>query len=167
MHEYAHLARGSSSICSRVPDTALERRCEDFAAAFLMPRREFERQVDRLLGPGTTVSSLDQVARVARRFRVSLRATALRLERLGRAAEDLYARVDAEADFKGGSGFARDNTAPAIRLREWGTGYAELLLDAERQGWLGRTDVLEYLNLSNGQLSDLRGRVEAGAAAEG
>ncbi len=113
------------------------------------------------------VSSLDEVGRVARRFRVSLRATALRLEKLGRAVEDLYARVDAEADFKGGSGFARDDAAPAIRLREWGTGYAELLLEAERQGWLGRTDVLEYLNLSNGQLSDLRGRVEAGVAAEG
>ncbi len=41
MHEYAHVARGSSSIFSRVPETTLERRCEDFAAAFLMPRREF------------------------------------------------------------------------------------------------------------------------------
>ena len=97
--------RRLDSICSRVPETALD--CEDFAAAFLMPRGEFERQVDRLLGAGTMVTSLDQVVRVARRFRVSLRATALRLEKLGHAVEDLYARVDAEADFKGGGGFSK------------------------------------------------------------
>jgi hypothetical protein len=98
---------------------------------------------------------------------VSLRATALRLERIGRAAPGLYDDVDAEADFKGGVGFSRDNTAAAIRLREWGAGYAELLLDAERRRLLGRTDVLEYFNLSNTQLRELRSRVEAGAGAEG
>lgn len=167
MHEYAHLARGSGAICSRLPDSQLERRCELFAAAFLMPRRAFQDYVDQTFGDDAAIASVEDVAKIARRFKVSLRAAALRLERVGRAASSLYARVDAEADFKGGGGFSRDNSAPAVRLREWGTGYAELLLGAERQGWLGRTDVLEYFNLSNGQLTELRSRVEAGAGAEG
>lgn len=166
MHEYAHLARGSGSICSRVPDSALERRCEQFAAAFLMPRAAFERYLKQTFGD-RPIASVAQVSRVAKHFNVSLRATALRIERLGRAVEGLYDNVDAEADFKGPGGFSRDNSAPAVRLREWGAAYAELLLDAERRHVLGRTDVLEYLNLSNQQLTELRARVETGSGAEG
>lgn len=120
MHEYAHLARGSGSICTRVPDSRVERECERFAAAFLMPRPAFAQYVEELFG-GAKVGSFSQVARVAKRFKVSLRATALRLEQLGLAVEGLYEDVDAEADFKGGGGFSRDNTAPAIRLRDWGS----------------------------------------------
>lgn len=167
MHEYAHLARGSGSICARVPNSELESRCERFAAAFLMPRASLESFVDQTFGEGWAISSTDQVAKIAKRFKVSLRATALRLERIRRAAPGLYSRVDADADFKGGGGFSKDNAAPGVRLREWGTGYAELLLDAERRGLLRRTDLLEYFNLSNRELSDLRSRVEVGAGAEG
>jgi Zn-dependent peptidase ImmA (M78 family) len=166
LHEYAHLARGSGSICARVPDSQLESRCETFAAAFLMPKAEIENFLNQRFGD-RKISLTSEVATVAKRFKVSLRATALRLERLERAATGLYSRVDADADFKGGSGFSKDNTAPAIRLREWGTGYAELLLDAERRGVLGRTDLLEYFSLSNRELSELRSRVELGAGAEG
>lgn len=166
MHEYAHVARGLGSICSREPDSKLERRCENFAAAFLMPRAAFERYVDDVVGD-EAISSTRDVARIAKRFKVSLRATALRLERLDRAAPGLYSRVDKDADFKGGPGFSQDNTMPARRLREWGAGYVELLLDAERRGLLARTDVLEYMSVSNGELSDLRARVSVGAGAEG
>lgn len=166
MHEYAHLAWGSGSICSQAPDSVLERRCEQFAAAFLMPKGAFERYLIQTFGTGS-IGSVAQVSRIAKHFKVSMRATALRLERLGHAVQGLYASVDTEADFKGAGGFSRENTAPAVRLREWGTGYAELLLDAERRRLLGRTDVLEYLNLSNHQLSALRARVEAGSGAEG
>jgi len=166
MHEFAHLARGSGAICRSVPDSSVERRCERFAAAFLMPRLAFEAFLDDRYGD-RPIGSMHGVSQIARRFRVSLRATALRLEHLGRAVEGLYEMVDAEADFKGGGGFSRDNTAPAKRLREWGTGYATLLVEAGRQGLLGRTDLLEYFNLSNRQLHELETRLEAGGDAEG
>jgi Zn-dependent peptidase ImmA (M78 family) len=168
MHEYAHLARGVGSICKRLPDSDLETRCERFAAAFLMPKQAMERFLDDTFGPDEKVSSTSEVARVAKRFKVSLRAAALRIDRLERASAGLYGRVDSEADFKvKGKGFSNDNTAPAIRLRDWGAGYAELLLDAERRGVLGRTDLLEYFSLSNRELSELRTRVETGAGVEG
>jgi Zn-dependent peptidase ImmA (M78 family) len=167
MHEYAHLARGAGSICQRVPDSELELRCERFASAFLMPKKAMEAFLDQTFGPDETITSTSQVAKVAKRFKVSLRAAAFRIDRIERAASGLYGRVDAEADFKGKGGFSKDNEAPAVRLREWGAGYAELLLDAERRGLLGRTDLLEYFNLSNRQLGELRSRVETGTSAEG
>jgi Zn-dependent peptidase ImmA (M78 family) len=167
LHEFAHLARGADSICARLPDSGVERKCERFAAAFLMPRKPFESYVDQSFGPLSQISSIGQVSRVARRFKVSLRATALRLEQIDRAVAGLYDRVDAEADFKGGPGFSRDNSAAAVRLREWGAGYAELLLDAQHRHLLAHTDILEYTNLSSTQLSELRSRVEVGAGAEG
>jgi Zn-dependent peptidase ImmA (M78 family) len=167
LHEYAHLAHGAGSICSKLPDSNLERRCEGFAAAFLMPKAALERYIDDSFGEGATIGTTSEVARIARRFKVSLRAAAYRLERINRARSGLYHRVDKDADFKGGSGYSQDTGAPAIRLREWGAGYAELLFEAERRGLLGRTDVLEYMNLSNGELSDLRARVAVGAGAEG
>ena len=158
LHEFAHLASGADSICARVPDSSVERRCERFAARFLMPKPAFtEWVVNRF---GESVSSIDDVGRIARHFKVSLRATALRLEAVELAAAGLYERVDADADFKGEGGFSRDNSAPAIRLREWGTGFASLLMAAEDAGVLTRPDVLEYFNLSNGQLRELHDRVE-------
>jgi len=50
------------------------------------------------------VRTVDDVGSIARRFRVSLRATAVRLIRLNRADHGLYERVDREADFKGPGG---------------------------------------------------------------
>lgn len=164
LHEYAHIARGAGHICSRVPDSLVERRCENFAAAFLMPRDDLQRFVSHSLGV-REVSSMGQVARIARHYKTSLRAAALRLVRIERAADGLYDLVDEQADFKG-AGFSRDNTGAAVRLREWGAGYAELLFDAERRGLLGRTDLLEYFNLPNGQLHEVRARIEAGGVVE-
>jgi hypothetical protein len=75
--------------------------------------------------------------------------------------EGLYDHVEALAEFKGKKGFSNDNTTPAVRLREWGASYAQLLIDAERAGLLGRADVLEYLNVSDRQLREVRHRLEA------
>lgn len=159
MHEYAHLARGAGHICQHEPDSAIERSCESFAGAFLMPRSDLERHVRVTLGD-RPVASTGEVARIARHFKTSLRATALRLQRIDRAVAGLYDTVDREADFKG-EGFSRDNTGAAIRLREWGDSYAGLLFDAERRGLLGRTDLLEYFNLPDSQVRDIRERLHA------
>lgn len=166
IHEFAHLVYRSGSICSHVPDSDEERRFERFAAAFLMPRADLTQYLDRTFGT-RAIASTSEVSRAAKHFRVSLRTAALRIEHIDRAVPGLYERVDAQADFKGNTGFSNDNTAPAVRLREWGTGYAEVLLEAERHGLLRRTDVLEYFNLSDRELGDLRSRVEMDSPAEG
>jgi len=167
LHEFAHLAYGAGSICSSVPDSELERRCEGFAAAFLMPKAAVLSFVRGRFGVGTRISTLQQVQSVANHFRVSLRAAAYRLQRLEVADRGLYATVDEEADFKAGRGWSDDNGTAGKRLREWGTSYAELLLDAEQEGWLGRTDVLEYLSVAPRHLAEVRSRIENQVGVEG
>jgi Zn-dependent peptidase ImmA (M78 family) len=163
LQEFAHLLRGRSWICSQIPESSVEYWCEGFAASFLMPKEQFLAYAERRFG-NRLISMTEEVSSLARHFRVSLRATAVRLRELERAQEGLYDRIDAEADFKRGGGFSRDNSAAAVRLREWGSGYARLLLNAEERGLLGRTDLLEYLNVSNTQLGEIRSRVEAGVS---
>jgi Zn-dependent peptidase ImmA (M78 family) len=161
LHELAHLLRGRSWICGHVPDSKVEHWCENFAGSFLMPRKEFVEFLTARFGT-QAISSINDVTTIARRFHVSLRATAVMLDRVGRAVDGLYEAIDLAADYKRGPGFSRDNSAAAVRLREWGAGYARLLLDAEEQGLLGRTDLLEYFNVPTTQLQEIRSRVEAG-----
>jgi Zn-dependent peptidase ImmA (M78 family) len=158
MHEVGHLVRHQQAFCQRLPDTTTERWCERFAAVFLMPQGSFTAYVEDRFD-GELVADIEGVASVARRFKVSYRAAALRIEHLNLGVEGLYAEVEARTEFKG-SGWSSDNTTPAVRLREWGTSYARLLIDAESQGLLGRADVLEYLNVSDGQLREVRHRLE-------
>jgi len=155
MHEFGHLLRRTDSICSHLLDTGLERWCERFAGAYLLPADPVREYILESFGD-QTISNVEQVGKIARRFRVSLRATAYQLERLEFGAEGLYERVDRTADFKRGGGGGGGETAPERRLREYGTNYSRLLLDAEASGTLKTSDVLEYLNLSRGQLNELR-----------
>ena len=163
-HELGHLVLHTDGICANRPDEGVERWCEEFSAAFLMPRSDVAALVAELRG-----SAMDfrAVQRLATRFKVSLRAAALRLIRLNYAKARLYEEVDQAADFKSGSGGAGGATSPEIRLREWGRTYPRLLLDAEEQSLLTRDDILEYLNLSNTQLTTLRQQLStAGATSE-
>ena len=160
MHEVGHLIRHQQAFCSRLPDSKIERWCEQFAAVFLMPRSVFTDYAEQRFGD-EPVADIEQVTSMARKFKVSLRAAALRIEHLELGVAGLYDRVDAQADFKGGGGFSKDNTKPAIRIREWGPSYARTLADAESRGLLSHTDVLEYLNVSSRQFADVRERLDA------
>jgi Zn-dependent peptidase ImmA (M78 family) len=154
MHEFGHLVRRKDSICTLNLDSALERWCERFASSFLLPSEAVNDYLDsRGL---SAVTNVDQVSRIANYFRVSLRAVAVRVTQLGRAPDDLYSIVDAQADFRRGGGGGGGETAAERRLREFGDHYSRLLLTAEQTGLLGKQDVQEYLNLSRGQLDEFR-----------
>jgi Zn-dependent peptidase ImmA (M78 family) len=158
MHEVGHLVRHQRAFCARLPDNKTERWCERFAAIFLMPKVPFAGYVEKRFGD-TPVSDIQEVESIARRFKVSLRAAALRVEQLELGVQGLYDRVDAQADFKGAGGFSNDNTTPAIRLREWGPSYARTITDAQQRGLLSPTDALEYLNVSRTQLKEMVDRL--------
>lgn len=154
-HEVGHLVLHSDSICTSTGGRShgIERWCEEFAAAFFMPHRHLAAFVaSNLRGDG---SNFKAVQRVASRFKVSLRAAALQLIRTGYAKPALYAEVDHTADYKTKKGGGGGETSPEKRLREWGSIYPRLLFDAEQNSLLTRHDLLEYLNLSNTQLTTL------------
>lgn len=86
IHELAHVLAGQSGISDPfVRTNQIERACNQFAAAFLVPSS----YVDTLLN-GVVLDrdpDLDAVAKAARRLRISQQAAVLRLEELGRFDE--------------------------------------------------------------------------------
>ncbi len=160
LHEFGHILRKRDSLCTQASDTPTERWCESFAASFLLPEETFRSYVSSKFGDRPVVS-LEEVKTIANKFKVSLRAAAYRLQTIYPSSSGVYARVDEQADFKGAGGFTRDATTPAIRLREWGSAFPALLMDGEERGVVGRSDVLEYLNVSNSQLAEIRSRIQS------
>jgi Zn-dependent peptidase ImmA (M78 family) len=155
LHEVGHLMRRTDAICIGYASTVAERWCERFAAAFLLPADPLRQRLEYRFGD-RTISDLDDVRALARDFRVSLSATAIRLEDLGWGRAGLFQSIPRTSDFKsGGGGPGTDNTRGAVRLRELGEGYFSLLLAGERAGVLGRQDVLRYLDVSDAQLRGL------------
>ena len=155
VHELGHLLTRTDSICYQTPNQHDERWCEEFAAAFLLPNDALTDFILKKFGPNP-IEDFYQIQRIANYFNVSLRAVTVRLIQLNRAHQNLYDEVDARADFrKPGGGGGKGATSPEIRLREWGSRYPALLLEAEHAGLLQRQDLLEYLNLSSTQLRSL------------
>ena len=118
VHEFAHLLLRQSSISGPITRTGgsstarqVERWCNEFAAAFLMPRSELERIFPR---PVARLKSIDDdfLRRIANRFSVSDHAALLRLVDLNFIDEEYYwnkkrAEFDSyERSYRGG-GIAR------------------------------------------------------------
>ena len=115
-HEYGHLLTRTNSACLNAGISSLpldgdpiERWCEEFAAALLLPWNAVIQVLSREVGwvSGAKVTKLAGVAQVARRFRVSLRATALTLIKHGAADWSIYGALPKASDNKptgGGKG---------------------------------------------------------------
>lgn len=96
-HELGHLVTRKDSACIEPTDGPMlgadvERWCERFGAALLMPRAAVL-AVGRERNLGKGAAELDDIRAVMRRFRVSARASVLRLIDLGFATPALYADV--------------------------------------------------------------------------
>jgi Zn-dependent peptidase ImmA (M78 family)/transcriptional regulator with XRE-family HTH domain len=161
-HELGHLILQSDSICANRSDYAVEKWCDSFSAAFLMPRAAVENFLEQEL-PDREKNSVITAQRLAGRFKVSLRAAAIRLIDLKFEPPQFYQLVD-RGDFKSSGGGGGGETSPEKRLREWGTTYPQLLLSAEERKLLTRQDVLEYLNLSNSQFNTFRELLASGSS---
>ena len=115
LHELGHLAVRTNSACTAGDPAAVsgawdpaERWCEQFAASVLVPEETLRRTIAERLGPGVTrVVDVEQVRRIATRFRASLRATTVRLIELELASWDLYRQLPAASDAKRPGGPAK------------------------------------------------------------
>lgn len=159
-HEVGHLITRTDSVCQGWQNSGIERWCEEFAAACLMPRREFL-EAAQSFGLPKRVTSVDAARPLAAYFNVSLSAVVVELIRLDRADDALFGRIPKKYFFPEGGGGGGGATSPEIRLREWGAAYPAMLLRAEEHGYLKRPDVLEYLDLSNSQALQLQQLVPA------
>jgi Zn-dependent peptidase ImmA (M78 family) len=138
-HELAHVLTGQTGISDPfVRKNAIERRCNRFAASFLIPQS----YVATLLGASITrTPDLEGVRWAARKLKISQEATALRLEQLGLYEGGTHERWRAlvhndNPDFseKGGGG-KEPPAQEKVKLARYGFRFAKALsiaLDAGR-----------------------------------
>jgi Zn-dependent peptidase ImmA (M78 family) len=169
-HELVHLCLGEDAVCgTHGAKRGIERFCNRVASALLMPRRAFIEFKTSKFG-AELIYDLKQVTAVKNRFRVSMRAAAIRLEELGLAASGLYEKVDSTAtvDKKKG-GFAvpgqEPRTRPIIRVDQYGHEFISTLFSAEEKGLLRRRQISELLSVSENELGRVQQLAAIGADA--
>ncbi len=168
VHELGHLLRGTAAICTSSVDQGLERWCEEFAAALLLPRADLLAFANKLVGHGNPITVPTQVSKIARYFRVSRLATATALQQQGRASQLLWNEIKQQSDIRrkqSGGPTGDPQTLPVVRVLEWGRTPTRLLLEAADQGALSRPDLLEYLDLNSGQVDEVRRLISSPGSA--
>ncbi len=151
-HELGHLLTRTDSACASAPVTAragdsTERWCEEFSAGVLIPSRA-------LVGVNR-VDGLPALAALARRFKTSLRATALRLIEVGKASWSLYEEIPRVSDSKkeGGGGTGRNRRE--IREDEFGHRTIEMFLSAVKRDIISASQALDYLDIPSSEFERL------------
>ena len=170
-HEVGHLLTRTDAACQSfvVPggqDGTVERWCERFAAAFLLPIKDL---VEVASSYGVTVatptSDPDKARLIANKFSVSARATAIRLQEAGLAERTLYSAVASQLanrdwnESSGGGG--RGPSSAEKRMIQFGNRLPDTLLTAANRGRITTRDAADHLQLTTGQLKDLQGLVDA------
>lgn len=161
-HEYGHVLTQTGSICagwvaSEKADPA-ERWCEEFAASLLLPRSVFEAAIAAFGGvPAGEEAQLKLVGRLAGRFKVSRRASAIRLIELRQAGWDLYKALPPLLDDKpkGGAPPEEPRDRFVLRSERYGRRAQELVAQGLRTDLISPTDVLNLLDITVDDLSRL------------
>jgi Zn-dependent peptidase ImmA (M78 family) len=161
LHEYGHLLTRTDSACiedgfaqASVREEDVERWCERFSVAVLMPKSTLEHLLRAESRAG--MSQLAIASFVAKRFKVSLRAAAIRLIEVNSATWDLYRQIPAKSDKKlvGTGGKGRNRLQ--VREDQFGHRTTQLFLRAVEKDVLTRTDVLGVLNIADSDLATLQ-----------
>ena len=166
-HEFAHLLTRADAACQNFVfpdrrDRSLERWCERFAAAFLLPRSGLKKVAEKYGVTAASPTAQPDTARlIANRFSVSTRATAIRLQEVGLAEPSLYSAVatqfagnDWNTSSGGGGG---GQPVSKKRVGQFGRRLPDTLFAAADRGRLTTRDLADYLQLKTGQLDDLKG----------
>lgn len=166
-HEFGHLVSRTDSACfdwlspSGSQDPKIERWCEQFAAAFLLPPIQLKGYLayQHSISPDNQVTDFQTVWTLSRKLKVSARALALSLRDAGLAPAHIYELVDEQATQvdrprrrSAGGGGERN---PEKRLRTYGVRAPRTLVEAVDQGRLAPDNAADFLELNLGDLKDL------------
>ena len=151
-HEFGHLLTRTDSACASAPATvdagdSTERWCEAFAAAVLIPASA--------LVSVRRVDTLAPLSALARRFKTSLRATALRLIELEKASWSLYDLIPPVADSKKGGGGGTGRNRREIREDEFGRRTTEMFVSAVKRDIMSESQALDYLDIPSSEFERL------------
>ena len=161
-HEFGHLITRTSSACIEGIDTRgsagdrVERWCEAFAAALLMPDAEVRKLVRQKIGRDGHVSDVNDIGWLARRFKTSLRAATIRLIELGLSSWTTYRDLPVAGDKKlGGGGGGGGRVRREIREDQLGDRATELFLRGVSEEVMSRTQALTYLDVTDADFRQL------------
>jgi Zn-dependent peptidase ImmA (M78 family)/transcriptional regulator with XRE-family HTH domain len=166
-HELGHLVTKTSSACLEAMRTksrtdSVERWCERFAAELLMPTDDIRASLQAFgWKSGEAITNLKPVKRIARSYKVSLRAAVIRLIEIGATDWSLYDQIPSLVDGKppGGGGGGRDRTQ--IKEDQVGDRTTALLMEAVERDLLNRSQVVSLLDIPDAKfevLSDVKRR---------
>lgn len=151
LHEFAHLLTRTNSACLEIgarptsQGDVVERWCERVAALVLIPDLALESFVATSFGK-QPVEDLGAVTRVARQFKTSRRAAALRLIEAGYADWSLYRSIPAISERpRHGGGAAR--TRSEMRADRYGSRALRDIVTAVRRDVITASDAFDYVGL--------------------
>ena len=155
-HEVGHLVLRTSSACIGYVNArehaqrSIERWCDRFSASVLMPEDLVSNILKREFGrTDHGIDNLSIPSRLARRMRVSLRASVLRLVDLGLADRSLYGQIPPTTDDKRGGGGGTGRTRAEAREDQFGAGVRKALLRAVNEDLMTRADALTFLDIGD------------------
>lgn len=168
-HELAHLLLDSAGVC--VPDPAdlvdpnqqVERFCNHFAGAFLVPLDFLRSQQDLLNLPSAPKELDGRLDAAARAFKVSRQVILRRLLTAGVISQQQFQHtmnrwLSSEPPPQRRGGGQR----PAARtVSQFGAGFVSLVLGAHGRGVITFSDVADYLSLNLKHLPELQRLVSA------
>jgi hypothetical protein len=109
--------------------------------------------------PGTKITDLSYASYVANQFKVSLRASVLRLISKDAASWNLYRAIPPLSDkkTKGGGPPAEEGQGrrPQRRLQQYGVRTARTFLRGVRKEAISRDDALRYLDVADSDIDEL------------
>jgi Zn-dependent peptidase ImmA (M78 family)/transcriptional regulator with XRE-family HTH domain len=177
LHEFAHILlttagyQTSSMEGQRLPeDQVLERISNRFAAAALMPRRQFLAEASN--HPEALAGDEEGLKRFANRIKVSPEAILRRLVALQKVPASLYRQKRRAWQQRSWFAFAQGSGGPPIEVRvvsSVGRPFAALVLEGYQRNAVSSADVVDYLGVQLKHLSKIAGHLlpEPGFAAFG
>jgi Zn-dependent peptidase ImmA (M78 family) len=158
-HEYCHVLRRQTGISDERMSNPIERFCNAFAADFLIPFTALE----NILGAPTQRRdfTIEQIGKLARRFRISLSAMAIQLEQCGWSNLGLYNKIYPIS--------RRPQRPPRedIKInplqqqaRRLGPRHTKITLEALRRGVINKADAYDLLRVDPTKFQALKALVE-------
>jgi Zn-dependent peptidase ImmA (M78 family) len=153
LHEFAHLLTRTNSACleaggrSTSQNDVVERWCEKVAALILIPDEALRSFAQTDLAD-TSVQDLASVSQLAKKFKTSRRAAALRLIEAGYADWRLYRAIPAisERRRRGGGGLPR--TRSQVRMDRYGARALRDIATAVHREVITASDAFDYIGLT-------------------
>jgi Zn-dependent peptidase ImmA (M78 family) len=170
-HEYAHLLLGAGAIClpevgallRKVGDSREERFCNEFAGSLLVPQAALRNDSDaRELARMSDIPDDVRFSRLVERYQVNRPVLLLRLHSAGMlTTEQLQAKWSQwESQFQDKKEGPRRRGGPAERrpqrcVREFGSRFPALVLDAQADGRVSMAEALDYLSIRLGERDEV------------